>query len=278
MTEKRSRSVKSGLEESEQQEVLHRQRIRAAVIYQTVRSEGLEELRRPNAALWWSGIAAGFAASLAVYVTGLLHLYLPDTDWRPLVQSFGYTTGFLLIVYGRLHFFTEDTLTPVLPLMANYSHRHLLRMFTLWGIVLLANLTGTMFVAVLSVFAEPGTSAEMAAVTEVAVKGLDKPLLLAFLHAIPAGFLVAVLVWLLPSAHGQEFIVVIPLSYIIGLGGLSHVVIDSSKAFVALFAGEVGVGDIAGFLSASLAGNIIGGTVIFALLAYGQVRREIAED
>jgi hypothetical protein len=48
-------------------------------------------------------------------VEGLLHHYLPDAQWRPLIASFGYTTGFVIVVLGRQQLFTENTLTGVIP-------------------------------------------------------------------------------------------------------------------------------------------------------------------
>lgn len=253
------------------------QRLPAALVYQVVSDEGKKQLGRPYGSLWWSGVAAGFAISLSLYTMGLLHLYLPDAGWQPLAQSFGYPVGFLVLIYGRLQLFTQDTITPVLPLMADYSHQSLARMLTLWSVVLLGNLVGTLVVAALSVYAEPGTSAEMAAVIEVAEKAFSKTALTVFLRAIPAGFLIAVMVWMLPNGHRQEFFVIVPITYIIALGQLPNVVVEASKGFVLLFAGETTWHEVVALLLPALAGNTVGGTAIFALLAYGQVKREIAE-
>jgi len=48
---------------------------------------------------------------------GLLDSYLPDAPWRPLVSKFGYSIGFLVVILGRHQLFTENTLTPILPLL-----------------------------------------------------------------------------------------------------------------------------------------------------------------
>lgn len=45
----------------EQKQVEERLAIGAHVVYETIRREGEEELRRPVAALWWSAQAAGLS-------------------------------------------------------------------------------------------------------------------------------------------------------------------------------------------------------------------------
>jgi len=62
----------------------------------------------------------------------------------------------------------------------------------------------------------------------------------------------------------------------IGLGGMSHVVAGSTELFILVARGELGIGAAVfnGVLPA-LAGNVLGGTGIFAALTYAQVREEI---
>ena len=48
---------------------------------------------------------------------GLLRALLPHATWVPLVSSFGYSLGFLIVILGRQQLFTENTLTVILPLM-----------------------------------------------------------------------------------------------------------------------------------------------------------------
>lgn len=267
-----------GLDEAERESIRERRRMRAPVIYHIVQNEGLEELQRPLSSLWWSGVAAGLGISVSVFAEGLLHMHLPATPWRPLIENVGYTMGFLLVILGRLQLFTENTITVVLPLVAAYSHRRLLWIARLWGVVLLANLTGTLFVSVLAVYGEVSTSHQLAAALEISRHALDKTALQVFLHAVPAGFLVAALVWMLPSSRGTEFFVIVAMTYLIALGDFAHVVAGSTEAFLLLLTGGIGLAKcIGGFLLPALAGNIVGGTVLFSLLAYGQVREELAE-
>ena len=89
----------------------------ALVVHEVIRAEGTEELRRAPSALAWSALAAGLAMGFSLVSEGLLRAHLPDAPWRPLVSKLGYSVGFLIVVLGRQQLFTENTLTPVLPLL-----------------------------------------------------------------------------------------------------------------------------------------------------------------
>ena len=84
---------------------------------------------------------------MSVVVEGLLLQKLPDTAWRLLVVNFGYCTGFLIVVLGRLQLFTENTITAVLPLLLRPSCRNFVLVARLWAIVFAANLVGTLIFA-----------------------------------------------------------------------------------------------------------------------------------
>ncbi|HZJ02557.1 MAG TPA: formate/nitrite transporter family protein, partial [Thermoleophilia bacterium] len=93
----------------ERREVQRRTTVRAHVVHEAIRAEGEDELKRPPAAIWWSGLAAGLSMGFSMATMGLLQAGLPDAPWAPLVSSFGYTTGFLIVILGRQQLFTENT-------------------------------------------------------------------------------------------------------------------------------------------------------------------------
>jgi formate/nitrite transporter FocA (FNT family) len=93
------------------------QGLSAPAIYETIRREGEEELERPGLSLALSGLMAGIAIGFSVVGEAMLRAYLPDQPWRHLVESFGYTFGFVIIIMARLQLFTENTMSPVLPLL-----------------------------------------------------------------------------------------------------------------------------------------------------------------
>ena len=91
-----------------------------------------------------------------------------------------------------------------------------------------------------------------------------------------AGWLIAALVWMLPSAEGNEFLVITLMTYLIALGDFTHVIAGSAEVFYLLARGEIEVlPALFGFFLPTLTGNILGGTVLFGLLSYAQVRDEL---
>ena len=273
---KRETRKSDGLSKKEIENVEERLRLRAPVVYQIVRQEGEEELARPLASLWWSGLAAGIAIAMSVVAEGLLIEHLPDAPWRPLVSNFGYCVGFLIVVVGRLQLFTENTITAVLPLLAERSVSNLLRTSRLWAVVFAANIAGTMIFALAATYGGIFPAEQLEPFREVARHFMEKTPDAMLLHGIPAGFLIAAMVWMIPSAEGADFWVVTMITYVIALGGSAHVVVGSAEAFLLLVAGEIGPWQtLGGFLVPTFVGNVIGGTALFTLLAYAQVREEL---
>src|SRR3954470_12183142 len=103
--------------QTEQKEIQERSSPSGKIVYKAILKEGEEELDRSSAALFWSGLAAGLSMGFSMIGEALLATYLPDAEWRPLVTKLGYSAGFLIVILGRQQLFTENTLTPVLPLL-----------------------------------------------------------------------------------------------------------------------------------------------------------------
>jgi formate-nitrite transporter family protein len=233
------------------------------VIYEVVRRDGEEEMERPNASLWWSGVAAGLSISFSLLAQAVLDLRLPDTQWKPLVVALGYPVGFLMVVLGRQQLFTESTITLVLPVIAKPSGRNFAALARVWSIILAANLVGTLGAAIFCSFTpvlDPQVLAEM---RELSRHAMEKPATVMFFEAITAGFLMAAMVWLLPNAEGARFHVIVLMTYLIAISGAAHIVAGSLEAFILVLDGEIGVGRmLAGFAIPALIGNIIGGTAL----------------
>ena len=104
-------------EEMEEQSVNDAAALSPKLIYEVIRRDGEEELRRTKRSLIWSGIAAGMLISLSVLGGAVLRTYLPDTPGRYLIENLGYSLGFLAVIMGRMQLFTENTITTVLPIM-----------------------------------------------------------------------------------------------------------------------------------------------------------------
>lgn len=250
--------------------------LRAPVVYEIVRRTGEEELRRPSLSLWWSGVAAGVALSTSVYCEGFLHNVLPDAPWRPAVENFGYCLGFLIVILGRFQLFTENTITVILPLLAQRTWSNLGKVARLWTIVFIANMAGSLVSAGLAVFGQVAEAEQLAGALEISRHFAEKGPWETLRHGIPAGFFIAALVWILPNAKGSEFWVIVAVTYAIALGDFAHVVAGSTEVFLLMLIGELGVVQtLFAYILPALIGNVIGGTVLFSLIAYGQVSAEI---
>jgi len=201
----------------------------------------------------------------------LLQSYLPDTPWRPLVTKFGYCVGFLIVVLGRQQLFTENTLTPVLHLLREKSRSVLVNMLRLWGIVLLANFVGGFCFALLVSIPDLFDQTQRTAMLAVASNAYQADFTWHFFHAVFAGWLIALMVWLLPLAETARIFVIIIITYLVGLGGFSHIIAGAVEVFYLMLHGEVPLlAPLGLFFLPVLLGNMIGGIAFVAAINYAQ--------
>lgn len=266
-----------GLNQREQEDVEELAAPRAPVIYEVVRRQGEEELRRPVGSLFWSGVAGGLTMMASVIAEGALANKLPASiAWRAPVIDLGYSLGFLMVILGRMQLFTEQTIVAVLPIMRRPSWRKFGIVARLWLVVFVANLLGAGAAAALNTHVPMVSHTLLAAMLQVCSHLLGKTPEDVMLQAIPAGFLIASVAWMRGGMTSGHFWVVLSLSYAIALGGFTHVIAGSVETFLLLFAGKIGVVHaFAGLILPALVGNVIGGTGLFALLAHAQVRQEL---
>lgn len=268
---------KTGLSQPERDQVRDRAAPRAPVIHAVVRQQGEEELRRPALSLFWSGVAGGMTIMASVIAEGALsHRLPPDLPGREAIVPLGYSLGFIMVVLGRMQLFTEQTIVAVLPVMARPGWDKVAAAARLWAIVFVANMLGAATAAAINLhlhLMSPGLTASM---LEVSAELLHRGPWETLAQGVPAGFLVASIAWLRAGSSGGEFWIVLALTYAIALGGFAHVVAGAAETFLLLFDGRVGLGQaLGGLILPALAGNIIGGTGLFALLAHAQVREEL---
>jgi formate-nitrite transporter family protein len=249
----------------------------AAVVYEAVRAEGEAELARPTSALAWSGIAAGLSMGFSLVAQGLLQSKLPDAAWATLLVRVGYSVGFLIVILGRQQLFTENTLTPIIPYLAGRVRGRaagvtIPNILRLWATVLAANLLGAFVFAVVvartGVFSEVVKGAFDRVATEAQAVGPGAN----FLRAIFAGWLIALMVWLLPVARGSRITVIVMITYLVGLADLTHVVAGAVEVFYLPFRTEARLVDgLLRYLGPALAGNVLGGVTLTTALNHAQV-------
>ena len=268
-----------GQQKSEEETVSSVTRMSARLIYEAIRRDGEEELDRPNVSLIYSGLAAGLLISLSILGEAILRSHLDLGEGSTfLIENLGYSFGFLVVILGRMQLFTENTITTVLPVVSRQSLSCLWAMVRLWAIVLAANTVGAILAA--GFLAGTGVlSADLfEAFTSLSHHAVGMGPWTSFIKAIPAGVLVAGIVWMMPSAQSNAFMVIVVFTWLIAAGDFPHIVAGSVEMGFLLWLGELGpIAAIFEFFLPVLMGNIIGGTAIFTLLAWGQVKYEVAK-
>lgn len=245
------------------------------VVYEAIYREGAHELGRGSRALAWSGLSAGLSMGFSFVAEALLRRYLPESRWTPTVAKFGYSLGFLIVILGRQQLFTKNTLTVILPLFnrRGRGERSRLRdVARLWAVVLAANLVGAALFAWL-LAATPAFDSptrnwfERISAEELLVPGFGAMLV----RGMIAGWLIALMIWLLPFAESARVWVIVAIAYLVGLGHLPHVIAGSVAAFYGVIAGSASVpGCLVGFVLPTLLGNVIGGVAMVAALAHAE--------
>jgi formate/nitrite transporter FocA (FNT family) len=276
----RRKSVKSpvgaGISQREVRDVEEMSTPRTPVIYEVVRRLGEEEMARPATSLWWSGVAGGLSISFSLLAQAVLEQHLPDTGWRVLVTSFGYSIGFLIVILGRQQLFTESTITVVLPVLKTFTGENLWRMARLWAIVLVANLAGTLFAALFCSFTPVLPHELFDGMLSISRLLLDIGWWDMLFRGITSGFIIAALVWMTPAAEMLKFHVITLMTWLIAVGGFTHIIAGSMEAYLLVIAGDWAWWTMLWqFMLPVLIGNMIGGTALFALISYAQVMEEI---
>jgi formate-nitrite transporter family protein len=266
------------LDADEREAVAERETGSAVVVYEVIRKAGAEELARSATGLFFSALAAGIAVCASLVGVAVLRAGLPDAPWTNLVAALGYTIGFVIVVLGNLQLFTEATVSAVLPVIAEPDARNVVRLVRLWGVVLIGNLTGTLVVAAMIAGGWIVDPATLDGALEFAGHLLKKDFGSTLVAAIPAGFLIASLAWVLPNARASAFWVTVAITWLVSAGSFTHVVVGSAEAWLLLLTGRVSLGWVAGsFILPAFIGNVIGGSGLFALIAWGQVRDAVNE-
>ncbi|OWT73699.1 MULTISPECIES: formate/nitrite transporter family protein [unclassified Achromobacter] len=249
---------------------------KAAAVHEIIRREGEKELRRDFFALFWSAIAGGLIMSTSMLGRGVLQAYLPEAPWVILVEAMGYTLGFIFVITAGQQLFTENTVTPVLPFMARPTWAKLLQVFRLWATVLLGNFLGGLIAA--AVFAYlPMFSPEVdEAFVSLGKHLLEAPKGQSFATAVLAGWLIALLVWMIHAVETGRVMLIFLVTYLMGIADVAHVVVGMIEVtYLVLLDDATAIDALTTFVLPTLLGNIVGGTFIFALISHAQVRADV---
>lgn len=260
------------LSERQQQEAEDRTSISAVVVHEAIRKDGDEELQRPVSALAWSGLAAGLSMGFSFVAEGLIQAHLPDAQWRPLLTNLGYPFGFLIVVIGRQQLFTENTLTAIIPLLSRRNLITLAAVLRLWAVVLAANLVGAHIFAWVVSNTSMYSPEIQNALLQLAERAADVSFGAAILRGIFAGWLIAMVVWMLAASQSGKIGIIVILTYVVGLSGLTHVVVGSVEVlFLVMIGAKSWVSYLTGYMIPTLIGNIIGGVSLVSAVNHAQV-------
>ncbi len=248
-------------------------RLTAAQIFAVAYATGEDELKRSAAGLTLSGLAAGLGMGLTgLGAATILAAVGPEAPGAHLVAALLYPIGFIVVVMGRAQLFTENTLFPVVVVLA--TKRHVLYTLRLWAIVFVANVVGALLFAVL-IMKTPALSSELrdalVILGETTVGTGDFGQI--FFSGVIGGWIIALMAWLVSAARSSmgQIMIVYLTTFVVGAAGLAHCIAGSGEALSAVLDGRITIGQYGVWLAAAALGNIIGGVLIVSLLNYGQV-------
>ena len=260
------------IDEREAKQIEERIAISAPVVHEAIRHEGERELERPVSALAWSGLAAGLSMGFSFVAEGLIRAHLPDAPWRPLLAKLGYPLGFILVIIGRQQLFTENTLTVILPLLVRRNVSTLLGVLRLWIVVLISNLAGAHLFAWVVGNTNLFKPEVRHALDGIARESASVSFGDALLRGVFAGWLIALVVWLLAAADARRLVIIAIPTYIVGLASFTHVIVGSVEVlFLVMTGGLAWSAYLAGYFVPTLIGNVIGGVALVSALNHAQV-------
>ncbi len=260
------------LTERQREEAEERTSVSVDVVHEAIRKDGDEELNRSVSALAWSGLAAGLSMGFSFVTQALIHACLPDSPWRPLLVRLGYPIGFLIVIIGRQQLFTENTVLAIIPLLARRNMATFFRVLRLWVVVFVANMVGAHIFAWVVANTAMFQPAVQNSMLELAKKAMDVSFGAAVLRGIFAGWLIALVVWMLAAVDSGKVTIIFIITYLVGLGDFTHIIAGAVEVLFLPMAGATGWIDVAwGYLFPTLLGNIIGGTALTAAINHAQV-------
>ncbi|AYL47678.1 formate/nitrite transporter family protein [Citrobacter freundii] len=250
---------------------------RAMAIHEHIRQDGEKEMERDAMALLWSAIAAGLSMGASLLAKGIFHVQLEGVPGGFLLENLGYTFGFIIVIMARQQLFTENTVTAVLPVMQNPTLGNFGLLMRLWSVVLLGNIIGTGVAAWafehMPIFDEETRDAFV----KIGMDVMKNTPVEMFSNAIISGWLIATMVWMFPAAGAAKIVIIILMTWLIALGDTTHIVVGSVEILYLVFNGTLHWSDFFWpFALPTLAGNICGGTFIFALMSHAQIRNDMS--
>jgi len=163
-----------------------------------------------------------------------------------------------------------------LPLLDDPDKGTVLRkVVRLWGVVLAANIAGAAIFAYAAAHSAMFGDAARTTFGELGREAAAPAFGVIVVRGIVAGWLIALMVWLMPGAEQLRLFVIVIVTYFVGLGSFSHIVAGSVEVLYVVATGGLSWAQyLGGFLLPVFIGNVIGGVTLVSLLNYAQVAAE----
>jgi formate/nitrite transporter FocA (FNT family) len=247
-------------------------RLTAAQIHENILRPAEQEIRRPAAALLWSALAAGLVIGFSCLAAAFAAEVAPDR-YATAAAAAAYPLGFIFVIIARSELFTENTLVPVIPLLERRDLDTFTHVVRVWGLLLVGNLMGTLIFAVALArtrLLQPEVASELLRISRQATEGGFLEIAYA---AVFAGWLMALLAWLLASTTSTlaQIVLIWLCTFPISAMHFRHSIVGSIEAFYRALQGDASWGGMLSFVAAAVIGNAVGGVLLVALLNHGQV-------
>ncbi len=247
-------------------------RLSAQEIHNNVLEAAREEMGRPAWDLLWSAVTAGLTIGWS-FVGGALAATLVAPEYRQAMSAAVYPLGFILVIIGRSQLFTENTLEPVIPVLAHPSRESVGKMLRLWAIVFFGNMAGAAAFGALfarTAVVSPAVRGSMMELGQLLFSGSFGE---QFYHAIFAGWLIALTAWLVAATSqtsAQILLIWLTTAPIAALN-FRHSIAGSVEVFFVAAGGHATWAAAGMFILPAVLGNIVGGVTFVAMLNHGQV-------
>jgi formate/nitrite transporter FocA (FNT family) len=248
-------------------------RLSAKEIHANILGSAEEELERSSLSLLFSAVAAGLTIGFSFLAGGWVRGFAQPA-YQNLVVSLVYPLGFAFIIFARNELYTENTLEPVIPLLHKRDAATLADVARLWVLLIMGNLVGAFVFAAVIALTDAIPPSMRADLQSIATQSTSDGFGLTFYRAIFAGWLLALLTWLLASGHDRvaQLALIWLATVPIAAFEFRHSIVGAVEAFYRVFDGSAGWGDMVGnFILPAVLGNGVGGVSIVTLLNFGQV-------
>jgi len=234
---------------------------------------GLKEFKRSNSGLFISafagGLEIGFSLLFMSTIFTMFHEHL-SSEAMQFGLALCYPIGFIFVIIGRSELYTEHTALAILPVFDGSVRPK--DLFVLWGLVYFGNLIGGYLFSLMVAHVGPIIGfIKPEAFYHIAHELVDYDWHVILLSALLAGWMMGLLGWLVTSSQEtiSRIIVIILVTFIIGLAGLHHCIVGSIEVFSGWISSpDISFSDYLKFQIWATIGNTIGGAVFVAVLKY----------